>query len=201
MVTVSTFIALRPNVIIIMTIASTSSRIACIWFSAKVWAVTRLTPVHIVRQVPIVWFALVALVTFNICLTLAFTTMLVAERTHFWTHCWTLAIFTSQWVLLGEVPKSHFASVTLAAYHVVFARALTGFSVAFYKGRVILVPIVPKIAARWRQIEFCIFCTKSRQNERSSLVCSLNVNKLSREFFHDFFLWKISSKWKEFYIV
>ena len=36
-------------------------------------------------------------------------------------------------------------------------------------------------------MEFCIFCAKSRQNERSSVVYSLNVNKLSREFFHDFF--------------
>ena len=57
-----------------------------------------------------------------------------------------------------------------------------------YKGRSTLVPIVPKITARWRQMEFRIFCAKSRQNERSSVVCSLNVNKLSREFFHDFFL-------------
>ena len=90
---------------------------------------------------------------------------------------------------------------------------------------------VPKIAARWRQMEFCIFCAKSRQNEmssvvrslnvnklsrifswfffceishqneRSSALCSLNVNKVSQFFFHDFFLWKISSKWKEFCIV
>ena len=59
--------------------------------------------------------------------------------------------------------------------------------IGFYKGRSTLVPIVPKITARWRQMEFCIFCAKSRQNERSSVVCSLNVNKLSREFFHDFF--------------
>ena len=57
-----------------------------------------------------------------------------------------------------------------------------------YKGRSTLVPIVPEITARWRQMEFCIFCAKSRQNERSSVVCSLNVNKLSRKFFHDFFL-------------
>ena len=56
-----------------------------------------------------------------------------------------------------------------------------------YKGRSTLVPIVPKITARWRQMEFCIFCAKSRQNERSSVVSCLNVNKLSREFFHDFF--------------
>ena len=56
-----------------------------------------------------------------------------------------------------------------------------------YKGRSTLVPIVPKITARWHQMEFCIFCAKSRQNEKSSVVCSLNVNKLSREFFHDFF--------------
>ena len=57
-----------------------------------------------------------------------------------------------------------------------------------YKGRSTLVPIVPKIAARWRQMEFCIFSAKSRQNERSTVVCSSNVNKLSREFFDDFFL-------------
>ena len=55
------------------------------------------------------------------------------------------------------------------------------------KVRSTLVPKVPKIAARWRQIEFCIYCAKIRQIERSSVVCSLNVNKLSREFFHDFF--------------
>ena len=51
-----------------------------------------------------------------------------------------------------------------------------------YKGRSTLVPIVPKITARWRQMEFCIFCAKSRQNERSSVVYSSNVNKLSRNF-------------------
>ena len=51
-----------------------------------------------------------------------------------------------------------------------------------YKGRSTLVSIVPKITARWRQMEFCIFCAKSRQNERSSVVCSLNVSKLSRDF-------------------
>ena len=56
-----------------------------------------------------------------------------------------------------------------------------------YKGRSTLVSIVPKITARWRQMEFCIFCAKSRQNERSSAVCSLNVNKLSRIFFMIFF--------------
>ena len=56
-----------------------------------------------------------------------------------------------------------------------------------YKGKSTLVPIVPKITARWRQMEFCIFCVKSRKNERSSVVCSLNINKLSR-IFHDFFL-------------
>ena len=40
-----------------------------------------------------------------------------------------------------------------------------------YKGRVILVSIVPKISARWRQMDFCIFfCEKSRQIEK-------NVNK------------------------
>ena len=38
---------------------------------------------------------------------------------------------------------------------------------------------LPKIAARWRQMEFCIFCAKPLQIERSSVVCSLNVNKLS----------------------
>ena len=65
-----------------------------------------------------------------------------------------------------------------------------------YKGRSTLVPIVPIITARWRQMEFCIFRAKSRQNERSSVVCSLNVNKLSREFFHDFFFVKNLSKMK-----
>ena len=56
------------------------------------------------------------------------------------------------------------------------------------KGRSTLVPQVPKIAARWRQMEFCMFCAKSRQNERSSVVCRMNVNKLSRDFFMIFFL-------------
>ena len=51
-----------------------------------------------------------------------------------------------------------------------------------YKERSILVSIVPKITARWRQMEFCIFYAKSRQNERSFVVCSLNLNKLSRIF-------------------
>ena len=51
-----------------------------------------------------------------------------------------------------------------------------------YKGRSTLVPIVHKITARWRQMEFFILCAKSRQNERGSVVCSLNVNKLSRIF-------------------
>ena len=62
----------------------------------------------------------------------------------------------------------------------------------FCKGRSTLVPIVPKITARWRQMEFCIFCAKSRQNERSSL----NVNKLSREFFKIFFFVKKLVKMK-----
>ncbi len=55
------------------------------------------------------------------------------------------------------------------------------------KGKSTLVSIVPKITARCRQMEFCIFCAKSRQNERSSVVCSLNVNKLSRIFSLFFF--------------
>ena len=46
-----------------------------------------------------------------------------------------------------------------------------------YKGRSTLVPIVPKIFTKWRH-----FCEKSRQIERSSVVCSLNVNKVSRIF-------------------
>ena len=50
------------------------------------------------------------------------------------------------------------------------------------KERSTLVQIVPKITARWGQMEFCILCPKSRQNERSSVVCSFNVNKLSRLF-------------------
>ena len=58
----------------------------------------------------------------------------------------------------------------------------TGIVWTFYKGRSTLVPVVPKITARWRQMNICIFCAKSRQNERSSVVCSLNVNKLSRIF-------------------
>jgi len=33
------------------------------------------------------------------------------------------------------------------------------------KGRVILVSIVPKIPARWRQMDFCIFCEKTGQNQ------------------------------------
>ena len=41
-----------------------------------------------------------------------------------------------------------------------------GFFLLFvYKGRSTLVPIVPKITARWRQMEFCIFCAKSRQKK------------------------------------
>ena len=67
-----------------------------------------------------------------------------------------------------------------------------------YKGRSTLVPIVPKITARWRQMEFCIFCEKSRQNERSSVVCSLNVNKVSRIFSRFFFLCKIRLFWCNF---
>ena len=65
-----------------------------------------------------------------------------------------------------------------------------------YKERSILVPLVPKITARWRQMEFCIFCAKSRQSERSSVVCSLKINKLSREFFMIFFLVKNLVKMK-----
>ena len=37
------------------------------------------------------------------------------------------------------------------------------------KGRVILVSIVPKIPARWRQMDFCIFCEKFRQYEKNSI--------------------------------
>ena len=58
--------------------------------------------------------------------------------------------------------------------------------VLLYKGRSILVPKIPKIATRClilvlenRKIEiFRIFCEKSRQNERSSALCSLDVNKV-----------------------
>ena len=53
----------------------------------------------------------------------------------------------------------------------------------------------------WYHFFSWFFCEKSRQNERNSVMRSLNVNKLSRDFFHDFFWWKISSKWKEFCIV
>ena len=47
------------------------------------------------------------------------------------------------------------------------------------------------------KLEFWILCKKSRQNERSSVLCSLNVNKVSRLFrkskFAIFcFLWKKS---------
>ena len=64
----------------------------------------------------------------------------------------------------------------------------------FYKGRSTLVSIVPKIAARWRQMEFCIFCAKSRQNERSSVVRSLNLR--SRILLLFFFLVKNLVKMK-----
>ena len=50
------------------------------------------------------------------------------------------------------------------------------------KERSTLVPIVTKITARWRQMEFCILCAKSRQNEKSSALCSMNVNIVSRIF-------------------
>ena len=63
------------------------------------------------------------------------------------------------------------------------------------KGRSTLVPKVPKITARWRQMGFCIFCAKSRQNERSSALYSLNINKLSRFFSWFFFLCKIRLFW------
>ena len=59
----------------------------------------------------------------------------------------------------------------------------------FYKERSILVQKIPKIATRCRfsarivKLEFRIFCEKSRQNERSSALCSLDVNKVSRNFF------------------
>ena len=54
-----------------------------------------------------------------------------------------------------------------------------------YKERSIL---IPKIATRCRfsaaivKLKFIIFCEKSRQNERSSALCSLDVNKVSRNF-------------------
>ena len=63
-----------------------------------------------------------------------------------------------------------------------------------YKERSILVEILPKIATRCRlsnlkkhNWKFEFYREKSRQIERSFVVCSLNVNKLSRDFFHDFF--------------
>ena len=58
----------------------------------------------------------------------------------------------------------------------------------FYKERSILVQKIPKIATRCRfsativKMEFRIFCEKSRQNQRSSALCSLDVNKVSRIF-------------------
>ena len=61
-----------------------------------------------------------------------------------------------------------------------------GVQLRSYMGISTLVPKVHKITARGRQMEFCIFCAKSRQNERSYVVCSLNVNKLSHFFFHFF---------------
>ena len=46
------------------------------------------------------------------------------------------------------------------------------------KGKSTLVPVVPKITARRRQMKFCIFIEKYRQNEMGYVVYSLNVNKV-----------------------
>ena len=62
------------------------------------------------------------------------------------------------------------------------------------KRRSTLVQILPKITVRWRQMEFCIFCAKSRQNERRSVVLCLNVNKLSQIFSGSFFFLCVCEK-------
>ena len=49
------------------------------------------------------------------------------------------------------------------------------FGPATYKERSTLVSIVPKITARSRQMDFCIFCEKSRRNEKLNLARKFNL--------------------------
>ena len=79
---------------------------------------------------------------------------------------------------LGDPDIDAMRMVTFAALR---ASDQTAFEVGAYKERSILVQKIPKIATIVK-LEFRIFCEKSRQNERSSALCSLNVNKVSRIF-------------------
>ena len=64
------------------------------------------------------------------------------------------------------------------------------------KGRSILVwrnylklPLDVVLVLRKPKLKIWIFCEKSRQNERSSALCSLDVNKVSRNFLSKIRLW------------
>ena len=92
---------------------------------------------------------------------------------------------------LGDPDIDAMRMVTFAALR---ASDQTAFEVGAYKERSILVQKIPKIATRCRfsativKLEFRIFCEKSRQNERSSALCSLVCHLVSFKIEHYLYL-------------
>ena len=110
------------------------------------------------------------------------------------------ALLSCLWVILRAWPwrLKHLWLTCMSMVYMLHWRRKTHLLAFGYKERSIWVPIVPKITVRWRLYSLIIAkigilkfwnfpWKKSRQNERSSVLCSLNVNKVSRVFSCFFF--------------